>query len=193
MADEENNESKKRGGLVKILLFVFGGIALIGIGLGVGFVLFGSTQPDPSEEIEQIIERKMEEADAKKLAEEEATKDDGKVAKETPEVETFVTTYFEFPGTFTTNLMNSRKFLQVGLGVSTQYDDTVMGNVEGHQLALRSEILNTMSEFSEADVQGKTGREALAVALRDSINLKLVDLEDFGGIQEVHFTSFVLQ
>ena len=39
MAEEENNEPKKRGGLVKILLFAFGGIALIGIGLGVGFVL----------------------------------------------------------------------------------------------------------------------------------------------------------
>ena len=75
MADEENNEPKKRGGLVKILLFAFGGIALIGIGLGVGFVLFGSTQPDPSEEIEQIIERKMEEADAEKLAEEEAARE----------------------------------------------------------------------------------------------------------------------
>ena len=193
MAEEENNEPKKRSGLIKILLFSFGGLALIGLGLGAGFLVFGSTQPDPSEEIEQIIERKMEEADAKKIAEEEATKGDSKVAKETPEVETFVTTYFEFPGTFTTNLMNSRRFLQVGLGVSTQYDDTVMGNVEAHQLALRSEILNTMSEFSEADVQGKTGREALAIALRDSINLKLVDLEDFGGIQEVHFTSFVLQ
>ena len=193
MADEENNEPKKRGGLVKILLFAFGGIVLIGIGLGVGFVLFGSTQPDPSEEIEQIIERKMEEADAKKLAEEETALGDSKVAKETPDEEVFATTYFEFPGTFTTNLMNSRRFLQVGLGVSTQYDDTVMGNVEAHQLALRSEILNTMSEFSEDDVQGKDGREALAAGLRESINAKLVDLEDFGGIQEVHFTSFVLQ
>ena len=194
MADEENNEPKKRGGLVKILLLAFGGIALIGIGLGVGFVLFGGAQPDPSEEIEQIIERKMEEVDAKKIAEEEAAKGDSKVAKETPEVETFVTTYFEFPGTFTTNLLNSRKFLQVGLGVSTQYDDEiVIENVETHQLALRSEILNTIREFSEADVQAKTGREALAIALRDSINLKLVDLEGLGGIQEVHFTSFVLQ
>jgi flagellar FliL protein len=193
MAVEENNEPKNRGGLIKILLFSFGGVALIGIGLGVGFVLFGSTQPDPSEEIEKIIERKMEEVDAEKLAEEEAAKGDSKVPKETPEIETFVTTYFEFPGTFTTNLMKSRRFLQVGLGVSTQYDDTVMGNVEAHQLALRSKILNTMSEFSEADIQGKVGREALAVALRDSINSKLIDLEDFGGIQEVHFTSFVLQ
>ena len=168
-------------------------ILLVVSGLGVAYTFFSKKMPDPYEEISQIIERKMEEADAKKIAEEEAAKGDSKVAKETPEVETFVTTYFEFPGTFTTNLLNSRKFLQVGLGVSTQYDDTVMGNVEGHQLALRSEILNTMSEFSEADVQGKAGREALAIALRDSINLKLVDLEDFGGIQEVHFTSFVLQ
>jgi flagellar FliL protein len=193
MADDENNEPKNRSGLIKILIFVFGGIALIGLGLGGGFVLFGSTQPDPSEEIEKIIERKMEEADAQKVAEDEAIKGDSKVVKETPEIDTFMTTYFEFPGTFTTNLINSRKFLQVGLGVSTQYDDTVMGHVESHQLALRSEILNTMSEFSEDDIQGKAGREALAEALRESINVKLVSLEDFGGIQEVHFTSFVLQ
>ena len=193
MAEEENNEPKKRGGLIKILLFAFGGLALIGIGLGVGFVLFGSSQPDPSEEIEQIIERKMEEADAEKLAEEEAAQGDEEVTKETPEVDKFLTMYFEFPGTFTTNLMNSRRFLQVGLGVSTQYDERVINRVDQHQLALRSEILNTMSEFSEDDIQGKSGREALALALRESINNKLIALEDFGGIQEVHFTSFVLQ
>ena len=69
----------------------------------------------------------------------------------------------------------------------------VMVNVEAHQLALRSEILNSMSEFSEQDVQGKAGRVLLAAALRDSINGKLMLLEGFGGIEEVHFTSFVLQ
>ena len=79
------------------------------------------------------IEKKMAEADAAREAEEEAALGNQKVVKETPEIETFVTTYFEFPGTFTTNLLNSRKFLQVGLGVSTQYDDTVMANVEGRQ------------------------------------------------------------
>ena len=68
----------------------------------------------------------MVEAEEKKAADEKAAEGESKVAKETPEVKTFMTTYFEFPGTFTTNLMNSRKFLQVGLGVSTQYDDKVM-------------------------------------------------------------------
>ena len=193
MADDENNRPKKSRGILKILGFAAGGLFLVGAGLGAGFFMFGSNQPDPSEEIEQIIERKMVEAEEKKAADEKAAEGESKVAKETPEVKTFMTTYFEFPGTFTTNLMNSRKFLQVGLGVSTQYDDEVMGNVEAHQLGLRSEILNTISEFSEADIQGKAGREQLAKALTESINQKLIALEDFGGIQEVHFTSFVLQ
>jgi flagellar FliL protein len=193
MADDENNQPKKSRDILKILGFAFGGLFLVGAGLGAGFFLFGGNQPDPSEEIEQIIERKMAEADEQKAAEEKAAEGNSKVAKETPEIKTFMTTYFEFPGTFTTNLMNSRKFLQVGLGVSTQYDDTVMSNVEAHQLALRSEILNAMSEFSEADIQGKNGREELAKALTASINAKLIALEDFGGVQEVHFTSFVLQ
>ena len=193
MADDEKNQPKKSRGILKILGFVFGGLFLVGAGLGAGFFMFGSNQPDPSEEIEQIIERKMVEADEMKAADEKAAEGESKVAKETPEVKTFMTTYFEFPGTFTTNLMNSRKFLQVGLGVSTQYDDKVMANVEAHQLGLRSEILNTISEFSEADIQGKAGREKLAKALTESINQKLIALEDFGGVQEVHFTSFVLQ
>ena len=58
MADE-NTEEKKKGGLLKLLMFIGGGILLIGIGLGVGFFLFGSKAADPSEEIEEIIERKM--------------------------------------------------------------------------------------------------------------------------------------
>ena len=193
MADEENNEPKKKGLILRILIFVVAGLVLIGLGLGGGFVLFGGSQPDPSEEIESIIEKKMAEADAEREAEQEAALSNEKVAKELPEIETFVTTYFEFPGTFTTNLKASRKFLQLGLGVSTQYDDEVITNVEDHQLALRSEILNVMSEFTEEDIQGKQGRETLARALADGINQKLMQLEDFGGIEEVHFTSFVLQ
>ena len=193
MADDENNEPKKKGFILRILIFVIAGLILIGAGLGGGYILFGSSQPDPSDEIEAFIEKKMAEADAERLAEEEAALSNEKVVKETPDIETFVTTYFEFPGTFTTNLRSSRKFLQVGLGVSTQYDDEVITNVEDHQLALRSEILNVMSEFTEEEVQGKQGREALARALADGVNAKLMQLEDFGGIEEVHFTSFVLQ
>lgn len=190
MAEEEQEEKKSRGGLIKIILFAVSGIMLVVIGLGAGYFVFGSSQPDPSEEIEAIIERKMEEAEAEKTAVDNNSRE--KVSKETPEQENFVTIYYEFPGTFTTNLRGSRKMLQVGIGVSTQYDDTVMINVESHELALRSTILGVLSEFGEEDIQGSNGKAALASALKEGINNKLILLENFGGVGEVLFTSFVL-
>ena len=54
-------------------------------------------------------------------------------------------------------LKSQKKFLQISLGVSTQYDDQVMANVDSHQLALRSEILTIMSTFSPADIAGREG------------------------------------
>ena len=189
---ENDAEQKAGGGLIKKLaIFGGGGLLLIVIGLGVGYLIFGSAQPDPSEEIEEIIERKMQEREAAEEEADNATPQ--KMSKDTPEEEAFETIYHEFPGTFTTNLAGSRKMLQVGVGVSTQYDDTVMMNVESHQLALRSVILGVISDFTEDDVKGANGRDKLAAALRDGINGKLEALESFGGIEEVHFTSFVLQ
>jgi flagellar FliL protein len=191
MAEEEKEEEPKKGGLMKTIMIALGVIALIGIGIGAGYFLFGGKPADPSTEIEEIIERKMKEAEEAKAAAEAADADpDKKIA---PEVENFVTTYYEFSGTFTTNLRNSTRFLQVGIGVSTQYDDTVMANVEMHQLSLRSEILGMMSEFSEEEIQGKAGRDALSAAIAEAINKKLIELEDFGGVESVHFTSFMLQ
>ena len=189
---EDDAEKKARSGLVKkLLIFGGGGLLLVAIGVAAGWLIFGSSQPDPSEEIEEIIERKMQEREAAEMEADNATPQ--KQSKDTPEEEVFETIYHEFPGTFTTNLSGSRKMLQVGIGVSTQYDDTVMMNVESHQLALRSAILGVISDFTEDDVKGANGRDKLAVALRDSINAKLEALENFGGVEEVHFTSFVLQ
>ena len=197
MADQETDEPKKKGGLVKIIGLVLGGLLLVGVGLGAGFFMFGGNGSTPSAEIEQIIERKLkesgqlpEEGDAEGETEGE---EPALNKKETPKIDTFVTSYFECEGNFTSNLKDSRKFLQLGVGISTQYDETVIENIELHQLALRSEVLGTVSDFTEEDVKGKIGRDALAVRIVEAINAKLEELEGFGGIDSVHFTSFVLQ
>ena len=190
---ENEAEQKAGGGLVKkLLIFGGGGLVMIAVGLGAGWLIFGSAQPDPSEEIEEIIERKLAERETAE-AEADNSTEPQEQSKDMPEEDVFETIYHEFAGTFTTNLDGSRKMLQLGIGVSTQYDDTVMMNVESHQLALRSVILGVISNFSEEDVKGSSGREMLAVSIRDAINGKLEALENFGGIEEVHFTSFVLQ
>ena len=212
MAD--NKEENKKGGIVKIAIFVAAGLVLLLIGLGIGALIFsGGSDPDPSAEVSEILEgknpekEKEEEASEDEAAEEESDVEmecvenaDGeeecvpkKKVKKVNVEEKFLTTYYEFPGNFTTNLRDSKKFLQITVGVSTQYDEEVMVNVESHQLALRGIILGVMSEYSEQDVAGREGKQGLADAIKDALNIFLEDKEGFGGVEGIHFTSFVLQ
>ena len=211
MAEDNNQENEKKSP-VKLILMIVGGIVLLGSGLGLGILVGGGESSDPSTEISQIIEKKEnpnlseenkkneeEEEVAAECAEEEKDAEGNcpvgpkKIPKITPEEEIFATTYYEFPGNFTTNLKESKKFLQISLGVSTQYDDQVMANVDSHQLALRSEILTIMSTFSTEDISGREGKQKLADSLKNGINDVLMKVEGFGGVENVHFTSFVLQ
>ena len=207
---EDNNQEEEKKSPIKLILMIVGGIVLLGAGLGIGMFIGGDDSSDPSTEISQIIEKKENpeaseeepkegEEVAEECAEEEKDADGNspvwpkKKPKNTPEQEIFATTYYEFPGNFTTNLKDSKKFLQLSLGVSTQYDEQVMANVDSHQLSLRSEILTIMSTFSADDIAGREGKQKLADALKEGINEVLVKVEGFGGVENVHFTSFVLQ
>ena len=113
MAEANQEEQPKKSGVVKIILFIFGGVLLIVIGLGIGYFLFGGEpETDPSAEVNQIIEGepKPNKGDEEKKGEGEEEGEDGiikKNVKEVPEVDAYETTYFEFPGDFTTNLKNS--------------------------------------------------------------------------------------
>ena len=193
-------EEPKKSPLIKILMFVLGGILLLVIGLGIGYILFGGEpETDPSSEVNQIIEGKDKELQKKKEMDDvnkETEGEDGimkRNVKAIPEVDSYETTYFEFPGDFTTNLKGSRKFLQVSVGVSTQYDEKVMETVDQHQLSLRSEILSTISDFTEEDIAGSDGKKKLSAKLLEVLNNKLDQLKEFPGIEDVYFTAFILQ
>ena len=212
MADNKE-ENEKKGGIVKIAIFAAAGLVLLGIGLGIGALIFGGgSEPDPSAEISEILDGNKPPVENKKEDEEEVSESEDEVELECTEnadgeeecvpkkkvkkvnvEEKFLTTYYEFPGNFTTNLRESKQFLQITVGVSTQYDEEVMVNVESHQLALRGIVLGVMSEFSQEDVAGRDGKQSLADTLRDALNLFLEDKEGFGGVEGIHFTSFVLQ
>ena len=211
MADNKE-ENEKKGGIVKIAIFAAAGLVLLGIGLGIGALIFGGgSEPDPSAEISEILDGNKPPVENQK-EEEESSDDESEVEMECTEnadgeeecvpkkkvkkvnvEEKFLTTYYEFPGNFTTNLRESKKFLQITVGVSTQYDEEVMVNVESHQLALRGIILGVMSEYSQDDVAGREGKQALADSIKDALNIFLEDKEGFGGVEGIHFTSFVLQ
>ena len=197
---EEVEEEPKKSNLIKIIIFVVGGILLIAVGLGIGYLVFGGEpEPDPSAEVNRIIEGKESEKKKTEDVENKEGEEEGedgivkKNVKDIPEVDSYETTYFEFPGDFTTNLKGSRKFLQVSVGVSTQYDEKVMEVVDSHQLALRSEILSTISDFTEEDISGSDGKKKLSQRLMVVLNKKLESLDEFPGIEDVYFTAFILQ
>jgi len=162
-----------------IMAAVFGGA-----GFGAGYVYFANPF-SPTQDMLQMIEPHA--------ATEGEDGEPQRVAKELPEQELFVTSYFTFPDPLTSNLRDSKAFLQVQVGVSTQYDEQVVKNVETHKLALQSDMLAVIATFAEADLVGTAGRAKLADALKAAINARLEDMEGFGGVEDVFFPSFMMQ
>lgn len=186
---------KKGGGIMGLLKKLFGAIVLVGAGFGGGYFYFANPL-SPAQDMLRLIDPQEEQAAA--AAEEAASEDDGeahpkKMPKPVPEQELFVTSYYTFPDPLTSNLKDSRKFLQVQIGVSTQYDEQVIANVTTHTPALMSDMLAVISNFSEEDLNGTEGRAKLADAIKAAINKRLEKVEGFGGVEDVFFPSFVLQ
>lgn len=186
---------KKKGGLMRLLKTLLGSVVLVGAGFGGGYFYFANPL-SPAQDMLRLIDPKAEAEAA--AAEEHAAEGDEeahpkKLPKPVPEQELFVTSYYSFPDPLTSNLKDSRRFLQVQVGVSTQYDAQVITNVTTHTPALMSDMLAVISTFTEEDVNGTEGRAKLANALKDAINKRLEKVEGFGGVEDVFFPSFVLQ
>ena len=175
---------RKKGRILGLLGKVVMSVILLGAGFGGGYVYFANPF-SPTQDMLRLIEpEQAAKADA-----------DGreKVPKESPDETLFATSYFTFPDPITSNLKDSRSFLQVQIGVSTQYDKQVITNVETHKLALQSDMLAVIATFTEEDIAGPNGRARLADALKDAINARLERMEGFGGIEDVFFSSFMMQ
>jgi len=116
-----------------------------------------------------------------------------KLNKKSPDSPRFEYTYHQLKRDFLSNLMSSKKVMSIQISIMTRYDERVFENVDKHEAALRSVILDVLRQTTEADLVKPEFRKDLAIKLRDAMNSLLEKLEDFGGIEEVFFTSFVVQ
>jgi flagellar FliL protein len=193
MSEEE--ETQKKSGLGKILIFVGVGVIMLGAGIGAGYLLFGNQQNTPEQIAAEIIDKNR--GQQAEVTEQETDVDEvpgpKKRSKESQKEEVFQTLYYEIPGNLTTNLKNSRRFLQISVGVSTRYDETILKNVEANLPAIKAAILAALSDYEEEAVVGREARQILSDDLKETINAELETLEGFGGVEGVLLTSFVLQ
>ena len=116
-----------------------------------------------------------------------------KLNKKSPDSPRFEYTYFQLEREFLVNLTGSKKVMSVQIALMTRYDERVIENVKKHEFALRSAVMDTMRQTTEADLAKPDFRRDLAKKVADVMNTILEKYEDFGGVEEINFTNFIVQ
>jgi flagellar FliL protein len=190
MSDTEEAPKKRRNskkillaGLIVVLLG--GGGVGAAVYAGKAEMLFGSSAPAEPDRPHLVLREGVSEAEAARYF--------SPTGDKRPNPAKFQASYYPLVEKFTANLGAEGSFAQIGLGVSTYYDERVLENVKLHEMAVRSAVLLALSGQDAAVISTPEGKEALKASLRKSINEVLKSKEGFGGIDDVYFTSFVIQ
>ncbi len=189
VAEEGAGEKKPRNPIVLIIVGVVGLLVILASTVVGTLFITGFFNPKP-------VDPEIAEAAADGQGGKDAKGKDGKPGKKTkesPEIKRFEYTYLQIEREFLVNLSGSKKVMSVQLAVMTHYDDRVFENVKKHEFALRSVIMDVMRQTQEADLAKPDFRKDLGAKIRDAINTLLEKYEDFGGIEDVYFTNFIVQ
>ena len=195
MADEEvdTGEENKKSPIVGYILIGVGVVVAMAITVLATMYFVGYFDPDSAERIEETVQQlEMDAAEARQRAEELA-KGPSKETLDSPELTRFENTYMEIERPLVANIVNSRKVMQIKVAIMTHYDDRVVANMEKHAFAIRSEMLDVMRKIEDARLAEPNFRADLAEQLKIAVNSVLEKYEDFGGVEQVLFTEFVVQ
>jgi flagellar FliL protein len=195
MADEvvEEEEGGGKGGLIKIILLVVGILLLVALTIGGTLFLSGFFEADEEAAAEAAVAALEAIASEESAAAAAALAGPDRVKIDSPELTRYEQTYFEIESEMTSNLNNSRKVMQVKVYIMTHYDERVIAHMEKHDMPVRSALMRIMASKTEADLARPTFRKELAEEFRLEVNSILERLEDFGGVESVGFTAFVVQ
>ncbi len=187
------DEEKAKSPILKIILIVFGVLFVVAITIGATLFASGFFDADKNDDAEAAVAALEAAAEAEAEAAAEAAAGPSKVQLDSPELSKFQQSYYQLEKELTTNISNSRKVMQASVAIMTHYDERVVENVEKHAFPLRNVMLIVMSQQTESDIADPEFRLNLADELKLVMNAKLEELEDFGGIEDVYLTEFVVQ
>ena len=198
--DNIEGAPKKKGKFKKLLLIGVAAIALIGAGAGAG-IYFGALsahEAKPEDHFPKLVLRSEGEPEpAAEGEDKEAPPKVGTVSvpndKYKVDPKKYEITYYPIADSFTTNLADGSGFLQVGISLSTFYDGKVINNIKRQAVPIRSVVLMVLAEQDPALLSTSQGKQRLQRQLTAAINDVLRDKEGFGGIDNVYFTSLVIQ
>lgn len=190
-------EAPKKGKMKGILMMLVMAIVFVGAGVGAGLYAAGAGLVGGHG---KAVE---EDPHAPKLVPKEGAEEGGHGEKQTlpvgieteksPDPTKYKASYYSFEQPFTANLRDSDGFTQIGLGASTFYDQRVTDNLKENEMPIRSAILMVMSQQDSFTISTPEGKLKLQKELKNAINDVLKQRTGFGGIDNVYFTSMVVQ
>lgn len=200
MSDEAETATdaapKKKKGKGKLII-ILGAVTVFGGGAGgayaLGYLGGGSHAKTAAEEAGYKL---MPKSEQKRGGGGEGKEGEGGSSKAPPPGvggDKYASNYYAMDKEFTSNLQDSVHYVQVGIALSTPYEEAVIDNVKTNEIAVRSAILMALGDATEDEVFTSQGKDKLAKRLVAAINATLKQKEGFGGISNVYFTSFVVQ
>jgi flagellar protein FliL len=192
-------EKKKPSKLKRLTVIAFIILLLIGGGAGAG-LYFGlnvmGAEPKEEDHSPKLVVRTDEEHAAEGEGEKSAQRV-GTVSvpndRFKPDPKKYAVAYHPMGDSFTTNLADGSGFLQIGISLSTYYDDKVVANIKRQSVPIRSAVLMVLAEQDPAYLSTSQGKQRLQSQLTQAINEVLRSKEGFGGVDNVYFTSLVIQ
>lgn len=188
MADTEKAPKKKGGMVKKLLIPLVAVLVLGGGGAAAGFfaagMIGGGEHEDPN--APKVVLKDGTTVSAKAAGLKQAAADTHLDAK-------FKVTYFPIEEPFTANLRGDTGFAQMSLAVSTYFDEKITAALTEHNIAVRSAVLMTISEFDAMQLESMEGKNQLKGQIKKVINDTLTEKTGFGGVEDVYFTSIVVQ
>jgi len=195
MAEEElEDDTNKKSSFLKYILIGLATLLVVLLTVVATMYFLGAGPfENKTADAERLVEQlEMDAEEARKKAEELA-RGPQKQTLDSPELTRFESTYMEIERPMVANIVNSRKVMQIKVAIMTHYDDRVVANMEKHAPAIRSEVLDVIRKVDERQLNDPNFRGRLASEIKISMNAVLEKYEDFGGVEEVLFTEFVVQ
>jgi flagellar FliL protein len=195
MSDETKAGTPKKKGKGKLIILMLLAVILVGGGTAGGLwaagMLGGAKAAGPEgPKLVPKSEQKRASGDGK---EGEGAASGGTKPPSGVGGDKYASNYYAIEKDFTSNLRDSPHYVQIGIAVSTPYDDSVIENLKTNEIAVRSAVLMALGDATEEEVTTGDGKKHLAQRLVQAINATLKQKEGFGGISNVYFTNFVVQ
>ena len=166
MADEEKEgEAENAGsGKKKLILIIVGALLLVGIGVGATLLLLGG---DSSEEASSTEPQEEVRGDP---------------------------VYVDLDPPFTVNLdpEDSVGFLQISMQILT-YDEKVAEDLGKHKPLIRNNLVTLFSQQKSIGLRTSAGKQDLQQSALDLIQTIISNHGSGGDVDDVFFTTFVMQ